>query len=100
MRTIAEVVEDIKNGTWGSDIEYRSECEKLHELCNEILEIEKEKTEKIVAELKDKKYEAGIIAGIRSTKFGEDEYEEEPYHEGKKHAYGKAIEIVKRGGVE
>ena len=56
--------------------------------------------EKVVAELKDKKYEAGIIAGIRGTKFGEDEYEEEPYHEGKKHAYGNAIEIVKRGGVE
>ena len=38
MRTIAEVVEDIKNGTWGSDIEYQSECEKLHKLCDEILE--------------------------------------------------------------
>ena len=56
--------------------------------------------EKVVAELKDKKYEAGIIAGIRGTKFGEDEYEEEPYHEGKKHAYSNAIEIVSKGGVE
>lgn len=49
MRTIAEVVEDIKNGTWGSDIEYQSECEKLHKLCDEILEIEKVKMERIVA---------------------------------------------------
>lgn len=42
MRTITQVVEDIKNGIWGSDIEYRSEYEKLCVLCDEILEIEKE----------------------------------------------------------
>ena len=56
--------------------------------------------EKVVAELKEKKDEAGIIAGLRSTRVGEDEYEEEPYHEGKKHAYGHAIEVVRKGGAE
>lgn len=54
IRTIADVIEDIKNGTWGSDTEYQSECEKLHKLCDEILEIEKAKMEKIIAKLEEK----------------------------------------------
>ena len=55
--------------------------------------------EKVVAELKEKKDEAGIIAGLISTRVGEDEYEEDEYYVGMKHAYGKAIEVVRKGGV-
>jgi uncharacterized tellurite resistance protein B-like protein len=83
MRTIAEVVEDIKNGTWGSDIEYQSECEKLHKLCDEILEIEKAKTERVVAELCKEANDTtvdfcnGVFVNVES-----------------------AIDIVKAGGVE
>lgn len=77
-RLIEEVVEDIKNGTWGSDIEYRSECEKLHELCDEILEIEKAKTEKIVAGLES-------LANYNGNAYLDS---------------ADAIEIVRKGGVE
>ena len=56
--------------------------------------------EKVVAELKGKKDEASIEAGKRSVRIGEDEYEEEPYYEGKKYAYGHAIELLRKGGVE
>lgn len=80
MRTIAEVVEDIKNGTWGSDIEYQSECEKLHKLCDEILEIEKAKMERVVAELEELQC---INPSLTTTEY--------------KH---KAIDIVKRGGTQ
>ena len=80
MRTIAEVVEDIKNGTWGSDIEYQSECEKLHKLCDEILEIEKAKAKRIVAELEDLQC---VNPFLTTT-----EYEH------------KAIEIARKGGAE
>lgn len=98
-RLIAEVVEDIKNGTWGSDIEYRSECEKLHELCDEILEIEKAKTEKIVAELEENKQSEINFRDI----VGRDM--EKPSHTfsrtiGRIEAFGHAIEIVRKGGVE
>lgn len=55
---------------------------------------------KVVSELKEKKDDASIEAGKRSVRIGEDEYEEEPYHVGKKHAYGHAIELLRRGGVE
>ena len=84
MRTIAEVVEDIKNGTWGSDIEYQSECEKLHKLCDEILEIEKAKAKRIVAELEDLRkviLDDTIGSYCQST-------------------ITKAIDIVRKGGVE
>lgn len=84
MRTIAEVVEDIKNGTWGSDIEYQSECEKLHKLCDEILEIEKAKMERIVAELEDKK--GTYFDGLKC--------------EGTMIRINDAIEIVKAGGID
>ena len=94
MRTIAEVVENIKNGTWGSDIEYQSECEKLYKLCDEILEIEKAKMERIVAEFEEMNMDYFLtIANTGSEKLDI--------------AYGytsdaikKAINIVKRGGVE
>lgn len=84
MRTIAEVIEDIKNGTWGSDIEYQSECEKLHKLCDEILEIEKAKTERIVAELKETNKNE-VNAGMCPSGFI--------------HCL-TAIDIVRKGGVE
>ena len=86
MRTIAEVVEDIKNGTWGSDIEYQSECEKLHKLCDEILEIEKAKIERIVAELEEEK--------CTSVTY------KDKYGQGWNNGTANAIEIVKRGEVE
>ena len=84
MRTIAEVVEDIKNGTWGSDIEYQSECEKLHKLCDEILEIEKAKMERIVTELKETNKNE-VNAGMCPSGFI--------------HCL-TAIDIVRKGGVE
>ena len=90
MRTIAEVVEDIKNGTWGSDIEYQSECEKLHKLCDEILEIEKAKMERIVAEL--------VQFGLNSM--DKQMYDSDTYYDGVSVAIRKACNIVKRGGVE
>lgn len=55
---------------------------------------------KVEAELKEKKDEASIEAGKRSVRIGEDEYEDDPYYEGKKHAYGHAIEMVRKGGAE
>lgn len=54
---------------------------------------------KVVAELEGKKDEASIEASKRSVRIGEDEYEDDPYYEGKKHAYVHAIEIV-RGGKD
>lgn len=53
----------------------------------------------VVAELKEKKDEASIEAGKRSVRIGEDEYEDDPYYEGKKHAYGHAIELLGKGAV-
>jgi hypothetical protein len=74
--------------------EHRS-CEKFcNWLNNTAYDIEK-----VVAELKEKKDEASIEAGKRSVRIGEDEYEDDPYYEGKKHAYVKAIEIVKAGAT-
>jgi hypothetical protein len=52
--------------------------------------------EKVVAELKAKKDEARLLAGKRAVYLGEDEYEEDPYFDGKKHAFGNAIEILER----
>ena len=97
MRTIAEVVEDIKNGTWGSDVEYQSECEKLHKLCDEILEIEKAKAKRIVAELEDKLLSssdahAEAITGMCGASAN--------VYYGEKSAYTSAIDIVRKGGVE
>ena len=83
------LIEDLKGSLFYSDsIPFVEEAPTAYDV------------EKVVAELKEKKDEAGIIAGVRSTRVDEDEYEEEPYHEGKKHAYGHAIELVKRGGVK
>ena len=56
--------------------------------------------EKVVAELKEKKDEASIEAGKRSVRISKDEYEEDEYYVGEKHAYGHAIEVVRKGGVE
>lgn len=54
---------------------------------------------KVVAELKEKKDEASIVASKRSVRIGEDEYEDDTYYEGKKYAYGHAIELLRKGGV-
>lgn len=98
MRTIAEVVEDIKNGTWGSDIEYQSECEKLHKLCDEILEIEKAKMERIVAELEDKiKDVEKIIVTPPQDKLDEIANDTAKDFIG---AWKSAIKVVRKGGVE
>lgn len=89
-------IEDVKNFINGLDsLPWEEEIDELLEIIPTAYDIEK-----VVAELKGKKDEAGIIASLRATRVGEDEYEEEPYHEGKKHAYGHAIEVVRKGGVE
>lgn len=97
IRTIADVIEDIKNGTWGNDTEYQSECEKLHKLCDEILEIEKAKMEKVVTELEkkaqdyhDRRVHHKTIGNLdNAVAFGH-----------KEDAVRKSILLVRKNGVE
>ena len=89
-------IEDVKNFINGLDsLPWEEEIDELLEIIPTAYDVEK-----VVAELKEKKDEASIEAGKRSVRIGEDEYEEEPYYEGKKHAYGHAIEMVRKGGAE
>lgn len=73
-----------------------SDLRQLAETQDGVIYIEQfeEWLDTVVAELKEKKDEASIEAGKRSVRIFKDEYEDDPYYEGKKHAYGDVIKMI------